>query len=61
VTLNKAKETGTLDISLKRVDEILLEHNYDQSALIAMLQQIQQEAGYLPAYVLMRLSEGLGV
>lgn len=50
-----------MDISLKRVDEILLEHNYDQSALIAMLQQIQQEAGYLPAYVLMRLSEGLGV
>jgi NADH-quinone oxidoreductase subunit E len=57
----KIKETSTLDISLERVDEILLEHNYEQSALIAMLQDIQQEAGYLPIHVLLRLSEKLGV
>lgn len=50
-----------MDISLERVDEILLEYNYDQSALIAMLQKVQQEAGYLPAPVLMHLSERLGV
>jgi NADH-quinone oxidoreductase subunit E len=50
-----------LDIPLERVDEILLEHNYDRSALIAMLQQVQHEAGYLPARVLVRLSERLGV
>jgi NADH:ubiquinone oxidoreductase subunit E len=45
-----------LDISFERVDQILLEHDYDQSALIAMLQQVQEEAGYLPANVLLRLS-----
>jgi NADH-quinone oxidoreductase subunit E len=50
-----------LDISLERVDEILLEHYYDQSALIAMLQQVQREAGYLPTYVLVHLSERLGM
>jgi NADH-quinone oxidoreductase subunit E len=50
-----------LDISFERVDQILLEHDYDQSALIAMLQQVQGEAGYLPANVLLRLSEKLGV
>lgn len=50
-----------MDISLKRVDEILLEHNYDQSALIAMLQHVQQEAGYLPTMVLLHLSQKLGV
>ena len=50
-----------MDISLKRVDDILLEHNYDQSALIAMLQQVQRETGYLPVYVLIHLSERLGV
>jgi NADH-quinone oxidoreductase subunit E len=50
-----------LDISLERVDEILLEHNYDRSALIAMLQKVQQEAGYLPTAVLTHLSEKLGV
>lgn len=61
MTLTKVKETTTLDISLERVDEILLEHNYDQSTLIGMLQQIQHEAGYLPTHVLVRLSEKLGV
>ncbi|MGD8500611.1 MAG: NAD(P)H-dependent oxidoreductase subunit E, partial [Phycisphaerales bacterium] len=50
-----------MDVSLERLDEILLEHNYDQSALIAVLQQIQHEAGYLPPYVIVRLSETLGV
>jgi len=50
-----------LDISPERVDEILLEHDYNPSALIAVLQQVQREAGYLPAYVLVRLSERLGV
>lgn len=50
-----------MDISLERVDEILLEHNYDRSALIAMLQQVQQEAGYLPTAVLTHLSKKLGI
>ncbi len=50
-----------MDISVDRVDEILLEYDYDQSMIIAMLQQVQQEAGYLPTYVLIHLSEKLGV
>lgn len=57
----KAKEKDTLDISLERVDEILLEHDYDSSALIAVLQQVQHEAGYLPVYALVHISEKLGV
>ena len=50
-----------MDISRERVDEILIEHNYDQSELIAMLQQVQRQAGYLPTSVLAYLSEKLGV
>ena len=50
-----------MDIPVERVDEIALEHNLDPSSLIAMLQRIQHEAGYLPAYALLRLAERLGV
>lgn len=50
-----------MDITLERLDEILLEHDYDQCALIAVLQQVQHEAGYLSAAVLVKLSERLGV
>jgi NADH-quinone oxidoreductase subunit E len=50
-----------LDISLERVDEILLEHNYDQSMLIGILQRVQNEAGYLPTHALVHLSEKLDV
>lgn len=50
-----------MDVSVERVDEILLEHSFDRSALIAVLQQVQREAGYLPVYVLLHLSERLGV
>jgi NADH-quinone oxidoreductase subunit E len=59
--LINTKEINTLDISLERVDEILLEHDYDSSALIAVLQQVQHEAGYLPVDVLVHISEKLGV
>jgi NADH:ubiquinone oxidoreductase subunit E len=50
-----------MDISIERVDEIMLEHSFEDTAIIAMLQQIQQEAGYLPVHALLRLSERLGV
>jgi NADH-quinone oxidoreductase subunit E len=50
-----------MDISRERVDEIMLAHNFEQSALITMLQQIQLEAGYLPVHALLHLSERLGV
>jgi NADH-quinone oxidoreductase subunit E len=50
-----------MDISLERVDEILLAHDLDASALIGILQQVQAEAGYLPAYALLHLSQRLAV
>ena len=50
-----------MDITLDRVDEILLKHNFDESAVTAMLQQIQEEVGYLPLHALLHVSERLGV
>ena len=50
-----------MDISSERVDEILLDHCFDVASLIAMLQEIQEDAGYLPAPALTQLSETLGV
>jgi NADH-quinone oxidoreductase subunit E len=48
-----------MDISTERVDEILQKHDFDESSLIAILQEIQAEAGYLPMYALARLTEKL--
>ena len=50
-----------MGISIERIDEILVEHHFDESLLIAMLQQIQHEEGYLPLHALMYLSEKLGI
>ena len=50
-----------MDITLDRVDEILLKHQFEASSLIAMLQEIQTEAGYLPTHALMHLSQRLAV
>ncbi len=50
-----------MEIALERLDEILLEHNFDGSSLIAILQKVQGEAGYLPAYALKHLAENLDV
>lgn len=40
-------------------DQILEKNNHDDSALIAILQDIQRELGYLPIDVLRRISESL--
>ena len=50
-----------MDITLDRVDDILLKHNFEASSLIVMLQEIQAEAGYLPAPALIRLGQRLGL
>jgi len=50
-----------MDITLERLDEILLEHNFDESALIGMLQRVQEEAGYLPVRALRHFCQRLGV
>ena len=50
-----------MDITAEKVDEILLEHNYDPATLVSILQKIQSEAGYLPVHARLRLTEGLGV
>jgi NADH-quinone oxidoreductase subunit E len=49
------------DISTARLDEILVEHDFEPAALIAVLQQVQQEAGYLSLRSLVHLSARLGV
>jgi NADH-quinone oxidoreductase subunit E len=50
-----------MDISLQKVDEILLKYNFDSSSVIAMLQEIQNEAGYLPMYAMLHLAKRLGL
>ncbi len=50
-----------MDISLQKVDEILLKYNFDEASLIAMLQEIQEEAGYLPMYAMLHLAKRLGL
>ena len=50
-----------MDISLQKVDEILLKYNFDSSSVIAMLQEIQDEAGYLPMYAMLHLAKRVGV
>jgi NADH-quinone oxidoreductase subunit E len=52
-------EAVVMDISTERVDEILQRHDFDESSLIAVLQEIQAEAGYLPMHALARLTERL--
>lgn len=50
-----------MDISLQKVDEILLRYNFDGSSAIAMLQEIQNQAGYLPMYALLHMAKRLGL
>lgn len=50
-----------MEITYDRLDEILLEHNFEEASLIAILQKVQDEAGFLPTYALKHLSENLDV
>ncbi len=50
-----------MDISRERLDEILLEHAYDAASLIAILQSVQEEAGYLPYPALLHIADQLRV
>ena len=48
-------------MELATVEKIIQEHGAQKSALIAMLQDVQQEFNYLPEDVLAHLSRTLGV
>jgi NADH-quinone oxidoreductase subunit E len=48
-------------MELATVEKIIREHGAQKSALIAMLQDVQQEFSYLPEDVLAHLSRTLGV
>jgi NADH-quinone oxidoreductase subunit E len=48
-------------MELATVEKIIREHGAQKSALIAMLQDVQQEFNYLPEDVLAHLSRTLGV
>ena len=50
-----------MEITQDKVDNILLDHNYDPASLISILQSVQREAGYLPFPALLRISEKTGV
>ncbi len=43
------------------VDDVLKEHEYKQSAIIAILQALQEHYHYLPKEIFPRISEKLGV
>ncbi len=51
---------STINISPK-VDEILEEHGYKKSSLIAVMQDIQKEFRYLPPEILSYIAEKLGL
>ena len=50
-----------MEITMEKVDNILLEHNYDPASLISILQSLQKEAGYLPYQSLVQISDRIGV
>jgi len=50
-----------MEITMDKVDSILLDHNYDPASLISILQSVQKEAGYLPYPAMLRISERTGV
>lgn len=50
-----------MDISLQKIDEILLKYNFDKASVIAMLQEIQAGAGYLPMQAILHMAQRLGI
>jgi NADH-quinone oxidoreductase subunit E len=52
---------GKTTVELEKVDEIILDFSNQKSALIAVLQEIENQYGYLPAWALRRVSERLEV
>ena len=50
-----------MEATSEKIDEILLKHGFDASSVIAALQEIQHETGYLPMWALLHLSKRLGI
>ncbi len=48
-------------MSFQAVDSVIAKHKYDESSLIAILQDIQRQERYLPADRMKNLSDRLGV
>jgi len=48
-------------VDVDRLEEILAKHGFDPSSVIAMLQDVQEEYGYLPREALTHISDRLGV
>jgi len=48
-------------MNVMEMDQLVKKHGSDQSALIAILQDVQEKEGYLPREMLMLLSEKLAV
>ncbi len=48
-------------MSFQAVDSVIAKYKYDESSLIAILQDIQRQERYLPAHQMKNLSDRLGV
>lgn len=48
-------------VDVDRLEEILARHGFDPSSVIAVLQDVQEEYGYLPREALTYISDRLGV
>jgi len=48
-------------INLPAIDEIVRKHSANPGSMIAVLQEIQEQYGYVPAEAILRVSKGTGV
>jgi NADH-quinone oxidoreductase subunit E len=56
------KETkGRAKLNLPAIDSIVQKHSNNRGAIIAVLQEIQNTYGYVPAAAIMQVSKGTGV
>lgn len=58
---DKRVSNGERTVELDKVDAIILDFSNEKSALIAILQEIENMYGYLPAWTLRHVSEKLEV
>jgi len=61
LSIRKKKFEYSIRVELERIDAIIDNYDPDGSSLIAILQDTQEEFGYLPQSVLKRIGERLGV
>lgn len=61
LSIRKKKFENSIRVELERINAIIDDYDPDGSSLIAILQDAQEEFGYLPQSALKRVAERLGV